>query len=356
MCVAIMGTDTYRLLNKRTGRPGRATIGYHASHEQFPPSKLLDLIRLAESRGFQGGTSSDHFHPWSTRQGESGFAWSWLGAAMAVTSLPFGIVSAPGQRYHPAIVAQAAATLAEMFPDRFWLSLGSGQLMNEGITGDVWPPKAIRNERLRECADIIRRLFAGETVTHHGLVRIEEATLYTRPPYPPLLIGAAITPETAEWVGAWADGLITTSRQPEEEKEMIDAFRRGGGEGKPVFLKVQVSYAPEEEDALRGAWDQWRYNIFESSVNTVIRTPEMFDAASRYIRPEDVREKVRISSDPDQHIEWLREDIRLGFDHLTIHTVNTGQEGFIEFYGEEVLPSLTCRGEAAYAPEIQADI
>ena len=332
----------------------RPTIGYHASHEQFSPSSLLELVVAAEAAGFSAATSSDHFAPWSESQGQSGYAWSWLGAALQATRMPFGVVTAPGYRYHPAIVAQASATLGEMFPGRFWIALGSGQLMNEGITGTRWPPKAERNQRLEECAGIIRSLWAGETVTHHGLVTVEEARLYTRPRVPPLLIGAAITPVTAEWVGGWADGLITTSRPPEDLKEMVDAFRRGGGRGKPMYLKVDVSYAADEAEALRGAWEQWRYTIFPSSVDTGIRLPAMFDAASRYIRPEDMHESVRISSDPDQHIAWLRDDAGLGFERLFVHNVNTDQRQFIEFYGEEVIPSFS-RGEVFHGPAVQAD-
>ena len=141
-----------------------ARIGWHASHEQIPPSRLLRDAALAEDAGFQAGMSSDHFSPWSARQNESGYAWSWLGAALATTSLPFRVVCAPGQRYHPAVVAQKIATLAEMCPERLWVCLGSGEASNEHITGDPWPPKADRNARLRECADVIRALLAGQEV------------------------------------------------------------------------------------------------------------------------------------------------------------------------------------------------
>ena len=147
--------------------------GIHASHEQIPPSRLLASVRHAEAAGFGAAMCSDHFSPWSERQGESGFAWSWLGAAMATTDLPFGVVNAPGQRYHPAIIAQAAATLAAMFPGRFWVALGSGENVNEHITGGRWPAKAERDARLRECVQIIRALLDGEEVTHHGLVSVD---------------------------------------------------------------------------------------------------------------------------------------------------------------------------------------
>ncbi|MEW5744611.1 MAG: TIGR03885 family FMN-dependent LLM class oxidoreductase [Nitrospirota bacterium] len=322
-------------------------IGFHASHEQFKPGRLLELARMAEAAGFAAAMCSDHFYPWNPRQGESGFAWSWLGAALQATSLPFGVVCAPGQRYHPAIIAQAAATLAEMFPDRFWVAIGSGQLLNEAITGDRWPPKAERNERLLECAGIMRALWAGETVTHYGLVAVEEAKLYTRPPNPPLLIGAAITPETAAWVGGWADGLITVSKPGDELNKVIEAFRNGGGEGKPMFLQMQISYAATEEEALHGAWDQWRSTILDSAAHTELRSPEIMDAAAQFVTPEDMHGHVQISSDISRHREWLQEYLDLGFDHLYVHNVNRDQERFIEEFGTHVLPALSGSGATA---------
>jgi coenzyme F420-dependent glucose-6-phosphate dehydrogenase len=221
--------------------PAPPRIGFHASHEQFPPSELLALARAAEAAGFDCGMSPDHFRPWGAAQGHSGYAWSWLGAAMAVTRLPMGVISAPGFRYHPAVLAQGAATLAEMFPGRFWLALGSGQRLNEDITGLAWPEKPERNARLRECADVIRALLAGETVTHRGRVTVVEARLYSRPPQPPPLLGAAVTEATAEAVGAWADGLLTVSAAPAQLRKVIEAFRRGGGAGKRVAVQVGLN-------------------------------------------------------------------------------------------------------------------
>src|SRR3954451_24134073 len=178
-------------------------IGFHASHEQFSPSELLHYVRAAEAAGFDCAMSSDHFRPWASVQGHSGFAWSWLGAALQATTLSFGAISAPGYRYHPAIIAQAAATLSEMFPGRFWLALGSGQRLNEDITGLPWPNKAERNHRLAECASIIAALLRGETVTHSGRVTAVDARLYSLPKTPPKLLGAAVTEATAELVGGW---------------------------------------------------------------------------------------------------------------------------------------------------------
>ncbi|TLV03965.1 TIGR03885 family FMN-dependent LLM class oxidoreductase [Dyadobacter luticola] len=316
----------------------KVQIGYHASHEQFKPSELIKYVKQAQQAGFSAALNSDHFYPWGEEQGESGFAWSWLGAAMQATDLHYGIVNAPGQRYHPAIIAQAVATLCEMFPRRFWIAVGSGQFLNEHITAEKWPSKADRNQRLKECVDIMRALWAGETITHDGLVQVYDAKLYTLPGYTPEVVGAALTEKTARWVGSWADSMITTSRPPEELKKMVDAFREGGGEGKPVYLKVQLSYDTTMEKAVEGAHQQWRNNVFASSLLSDIRSPAGFDAAGALVRPEDMHTAVRISDSAEQHLEWLSADVEAGVSQLYLHNVNLNQTNFIEVFGEKVIP------------------
>ncbi len=315
-------------------------ISYHISHEQFNPSYLLQLVVKAEKAGFQGALSSDHFFPWNKNQGESGFAWSWLGAAMALTKFTFGVVNAPGQRYHPAIIAQASATLAQMFPGRFWMAVGSGQALNEHITGTGWPDKVTRNERLKECVDIIRALWDGKTVTHKGLVQVEEAKLHSRPQEQPLLVGAAITEKTAKWLGSWADALITVSHPAGQLKKVIKAFRQGGGEGKPIFLKMQVSYDTTDNKALEGAFHQWKTNIYQNAMLTELRNTEQFEAAAEFLEPEIMKGHVKISSDPVKHIDWIKEYAALGIDEVILHNVNTSQELFIDDFGKKVLPEL----------------
>ena len=213
-------------------------LGLHCSHEQVHPRALLAAVQQAEAAGFDAAMSSDHFSPWSSRQGHSAFAWSWLGAALQATSLPFGVVNAPGQRYHPAIIAQAIATLAAMYPGRFWAALGTGEASNEHITGERWPRKDVRNARLRECVDIIRALLRGEEVSHDGLVTVDRATVYTRPDTPPPLVGAAVSEATAAWCAEWADGLITVNAPVETLRRMIGAYRDAGGRGD---LALQVT-------------------------------------------------------------------------------------------------------------------
>lgn len=305
-------------------------IGYHASHEQFAPSELLALVSDAERAGFDCAKSSDHFHPWSERQGQSGFAWSWLGAAMQATSFTIGMISAPGYRYHPAVLAQAAATIGEMFPGRLWLALGSGEAINEAITGEVWPEKAERNARLRECVDIFRALFAGETVTHRGRVMVIEAKLYSRPARPVPLLGAAVTPETAAFCGSWADGLLTTGGHIDRVRPVVEAFRNNGGAGKPVHLQHALSWAPDEDTALAEALDQWRAPAIGGEVAWDLRRPRDFDTVGDKITEDEIRRCVTISSDPARHradIEALRS---LDPAAIHLHCVGRNQRAFID--------------------------
>lgn len=317
-----------------------ATFGYHASHEQHAPSKLLEYVQLAEQAGFTTAMCSDHFHPWIEQQGQSGFTWSWLGAALQATRLPFGCVNAPGWRYHPAIVAQAAATLCEMYPDRFWLAVGSGEALNEHITGERWAVKGERNERLLECVAVMRRLWAGETVTHRGRIVVEEAKLYTLPAAQPPIYGAALSVETAAWVGSWADGLITIGAPAAKLAELLDAFRSGGGAGKPVKVQAALAWAPTKAEARDGAWSQWRGNVIGGDVLAILRTCADFEAAARFVTPDDVAACLPVSHDPLAHAERLQEYVDAGATDIYIFNVAPPQREFIEVFAERVLPAV----------------
>jgi G6PDH family F420-dependent oxidoreductase len=221
-----------------------------------------------------------------------------------------------------------------MYPGRFWLALGSGQRLNEDFIGASWPEKAERNARLGECAAIIRQLLNGETVSQRGRVTVIDAKLYTLPSRLPLLLGAAVTEATAEFVGGWADGLLTVSGTPEQVSKLVEAFRRGGGDGKPLFMQVGLNWGENETLALQGAYEQWRYNIIGGEVNWELRSPEDFELATRYVRPEDMHQSILISSSLDQHVEWLSSFIELGFEELQLHQVGRNQRQFIDSFGE----------------------
>jgi probable non-F420 flavinoid oxidoreductase len=296
-------------------------------------------VVAAERAGFDAAMCSDHFSPWSARQGQSGYAWSWLGAALQATNLSFGVVNAPGQRYHPAIIAQAIGTLSAMFPGRFWAALGTGEYSNEHVTGGPWPRKEIRNARLLECVDVIRDLLAGEVVTRDGLVTVDRAKLWTRPDTPPPLIGAAVSVETARWCAGWADGLVTVNAPEARLREMIAAYRDAGGRG-PVCLQVHLSWAESEAEAEAIAYDQWRSNVFAPPICWDLETVEAFDVVSADVTIEKVRTVVNVSADPSQHVAWLRGYAGLGFDRIYLHHVGKDLQPFVETFGAKVLPEL----------------
>ena len=313
--------------------------GFHASHEQVPPADLLHAVVRAEQAGFTAAMCSDHFSPWSVRQNESGFAWSWLGAALQATGLTFGVVNAPGQRYHPAIIAQAISTLASMYPGRFWAALGTGEASNEHITGERWPRKEQRTERLEQAVDVIRRLLRGDEVSREGLVTVDRARLWTLPTEVPALLGAAVSEGTAKWCAGWADGLITVNAEPDTLRRLIAAYKEAGGRGK-VCLQVHLSYAATDEEALAIAHDQWRSNVFPPPFCWDADTAEVFDLAAEHVPPEAMHKTVHVSSDPGRHADQLNQYAELGFDAIYLHHVGRDQSEFVDTFGAKVLPQL----------------
>ncbi|MFE6255752.1 TIGR03885 family FMN-dependent LLM class oxidoreductase [Agromyces sp. NPDC057865] len=318
-------------------------VGFHASHEQIAPARLLHAVQRAEEAGFDAAMCSDHLEPWSVRQGESGYAWSWLGSVLQATLIPLGVVTAPGQRYHPAITAQAIATLESMYPGRFWTALGSGEALNEHVTGDPFPRKAERDERLRESVDAIRRLLRGEEVTADGHVRLDRARVWSLPPVPPPLHVAAVSSETARSGAAWADGLITVDQPRDALREVIGAYRDAGGHG-PVAVQVHLSWARTDEEALAIAHDQWRTGVLPGPTIWEIDRPEAFDAATADATPDDVARTVQVSSDPARHLAKLAELVDAGADRVFLHHVGTEQDEFIDVFGEHVVPELKVTG------------
>jgi coenzyme F420-dependent glucose-6-phosphate dehydrogenase len=314
-------------------------ICYHASHEQFPPSQLLDLTQQAEAAGFDGAMSSDHFKPWSRSQGHSGFSWSWMGAALARTRFPIGMIVAPGYRYHPAVVAQAAATLEEMFPGRFWLALGSGERLNEDVCGQYWPSKPQRNERLREAADVIRRLLNGERVDHAGTFTAMDAEIFSRPAQPPPLLGAAVSLATAQFVAPFTDGLLTVGSPGTDIDSLLKGYRHAAG-AQPVHVQIAVNWAPTRDGALRGAFDHWRFLALGGDVNWELRSPEDFEAATRHVRPPDLERSIFIFSDPNELINELDRYEALGVAAVYVHQVDLNQKAFIEMMQRHVLPRI----------------
>lgn len=319
-----------------------SVLGFHASHEQIGPATLRDAVVRAEAAGFDAAMCSDHLAPWSATQGESAFAFSWLGAALQATSqIPIGQFHAPGQRYHPVISAQAMATLATMFPGRYpWVALGSGEALNEHVTGDRWPRKAVRMARLRECVDVMRALWRGEEVSHDGLVTVDRARLWTLPDRPPLLVAGAVSTETAQWAASWADGLITVNQPVDTLRAMVEAYRSAGGRGE-LALQVHLAWAPDEGAALATAVEQWRANCLpDHDLGWDLELPRHFEAATAHVPDDVVARAVLVSADVARHTAVAQDFLELGFSQLYLHHVGVEQEAFIDTFGAQVLPQL----------------
>lgn len=316
-------------------------VGIHLSHEQLSPRAALEVAQRADALGFRDAMCSDHLVPWSERQGESGFAWAWLGAALATTSMRLGVVTAPGQRYHPVVTAQAVATLEQMNPGRFWAALGSGEAMNEHVTGDAWPAKAERTARLGECVDVVRRLLDGEEVSHQGRVVVDRARVWSLPAEPPPLVGAAVTEATAAWAATWADGLATISQPPEKLRGVVDAYRDAGGRG-DVVVQAQLAYVrPTDggrEAALDLAHDQWRTNVFEPPLCWDLPTTEHYDLAADHLTPEHVAESVLCTDSTDELAESIAAFSEVGADSVYLHHVGKDQYAFLEDAAAALLP------------------
>jgi G6PDH family F420-dependent oxidoreductase len=226
-----------------------------------------------------------------------------------------------------------------MFPGRFWMAPGSGENSNEHITGDAWPSKDVRQQRLEESVEVIRRLHQGEEVTHRGLVTVEHARIWEVPEPKPELIAPAISVETARRAARWADGLITVNQAPEQLRKVLAGYRDNGGRGKAA-LQVHLSWAPSEEAAVEIGLDQWRSNTFAPHVAADLATAGHFDAVSEHVGEDQLRKAVNVSASTGRHVEWLQEYLDLGFDELYLHFVGQEQRPFIETFAGEVLPKL----------------
>ena len=312
-------------------------IGYALSSEEFPPSELVANAKRAEDVGFRFIGISDHFHPWLDSQGHSPMVWSVLGAmAVATERVPvFTGVTCPLIRTHPAIVAHAAATTAVMMPGRFTLGLGTGEALNEHIFADRWPAAPERREMLEEAIDVIRLLWEGGSQNHRGRhYRLENARLYTLPDEPPPIWIAASGPATAELAGRIGDGLITTS----PDAEVVEAFRKAGGEGKPVVGQMTVCYDEDEAEARKTAHRIWANAGVPGQLSQDLPTPAHFEQAAQRVREEDIAEAMPCGPDLDRHFESLAEYDKVGIDQVYVHQIGPGQEAFFAAYEKEVLP------------------
>ncbi|MFJ8666474.1 LLM class F420-dependent oxidoreductase [Streptomyces sp. NPDC093600] len=315
-------------------------IGYTMMTEQAGPRDLVEHVVRAEEAGFDFSVTSDHYFPWLESQGHAPYAWSVLGAAAQATSrIPLmTYVTCPTVRYHPAVVAQKAATVQLLSEGRFRLGLGSGENLNEHVVGAGWPAAHVRLEMLEEAVGIIRSLFEGGNVNHHGThFDVENARLWDLPDEPPP-IGVAVSGErSCEIAGRLADLVIAV----EPKSELIDAFDRHGGAGKPRVGQLPVCYDPDRDAAVKRAHDQFRWFGGGWKVNAELPGPEGFAGATQFVRPEDVAESIPCGSDVDAFVEAVRPYADAGFTEIALVQIGgEHQRPYLDWAERELLPAL----------------
>ena len=324
-------------------------FGWKAGAEQYPPVALLEQAETAESVGFDCIDISDHFHPWS-EEGQASFAWTWLGAAaVKTTRIHMGTgVTCPILRYHPSIVAQAAATVACFAPGRTFLAVGTGEALNEYSATGEWPAYQARQDRMIEAIEMIRALWTGERVTHHGVYyRTQQAKLYTSPPGPIPLYVSALVPNSAAVAGRYGDGLITVGGHPPHVyRSLLERFEVGAREaGKdparlPRMVELNVSYANDERAALASLKAYWAGTFIPALFSERIYTPKVSAENGQAVGNDTMRATGCISNNPDAHVAFARQYIELGFTHLIFHSAGPDQDAFLRGYGADVLPQL----------------
>ncbi len=313
--------------------------GYWLSSEEHRPLDLVRNTRRAEEAGFEFAMISDHFHPWIDAQGHSPFVWSVLGGIAATTErIRVGTgVTCPTIRIHPAIVAHAAATCGAMFEGRFFLGVGSGENLNEHVTGARWPAPDERLELLEEAIEVLRLLWQGGEQTHRGKhYTVDHARLYTLPEQPIPIAVAAAKPNAAELAGRAGDAFVTTT----PDAELVERYRSAGGDG-PRYGQLQLCWAEDEQEAKETVFRLWRHSGLGGTVNQELPRTSDFDAVAETVTLEQATEHVPCGPDPEAVVEVVRSWEQAGFDHVALHQVGSDQEGFFRFWERELRPRLT---------------
>jgi G6PDH family F420-dependent oxidoreductase len=311
-------------------------LGFALSSEDHPPNELVRQAALAERTGFTFALISDHFHPWTDAQGESPFVWAALGGiAQATETIRVGTgVTCPTIRIHLAVIAQAAATVAAMMPGRFFLGVGSGENLNEHVTGARWPLPDERLELLEEAVEVIRLLWQGGEQTRRGKhYTVDHARIYTLPDEPPELYVAGSAPIASELAGRIGDGFISTA----PEAEYVQAFERAGGRGKPKLGMMHCAYDADEKAGIARATKLWPNLALKGPLGQDLATPSDFEAAAAMVDEQDVAETTPAGPDPAPYLEQIRKYADAGFTHVYIHQIGDNQDAFCEFAARELL-------------------
>ncbi len=327
----------------------RIRFGYRAVAEQYSPTRLLEFASMAEKQGFEFVSISDHFHPWFHRGGHAAFAWAWIVAAAERTKrVSFGTgVTTPINRYHPAVVAQAFATLGAMYPGRVYLGLGTGEAMNEVPIGQRWPPFRERARKVEECIDIVEGLWTREFFSYEGeYFSVEDANIYDKPAAPVPVYVAASGATMAELAGRRAHGLYTTPSKPEKVRDVLfPALRKGAEASGRKFEDVRkmvlcnVSWDEDYDKALDSI-KRWRAVAVPGSFEKEVSDPRELDRLGEKVPMADLTWRWTVSTNIEDVTKSVEEYARLGFDEIEIRSGSPNEEEFIRRFGKDVLPAL----------------
>jgi G6PDH family F420-dependent oxidoreductase len=318
-------------------------FGYTMMCEQSRPELLVRDVQAAERAGFDFSVTSDHYQPWLAEQGHSGYAWSILGAAAQATER-IGLmtyVTCPTLRYHPAIVAQKAATMQILSSGRFRLGLGAGENLNEHVIGRGWPAVGLRHEMLSEAVDVINGLFDGDEegrLNYRGRhFDVEQAKLWDLPEQR-VPIGIAVSgPSSCRLAGAKADLMVAV----EPKAELGEMFDAAGGAGKPRVGQIALAYDTDRDAAIERAHEQFRWFGLGWPVNADLPNPESFHAATQFVTREQVAEQLGCGPDVGEHVEKIRAFVDAGFDEVALVQIGAAQQTeFIDWAERELLPAL----------------
>ncbi|EJW10286.1 glucose-6-phosphate dehydrogenase [Rhodovulum sp. PH10] len=319
-------------------------IGYKLMSEEHGPAELVRNAVRAEEAGFDFAAISDHFLPWIEEQGHAPFAFAVLGAIAQATER-LGLMTAvtcPTMRYHPAIVAQATATLALLSDDRFTLGLGAGERLNEHVIGAGWPGRVERHERLAEALDIVQGLLSGEIENYRGKhLQLDHAWLFDRPKRKPSVVLAAGGPQAARLAGRKADGLVAT----EARSDLIEAYDAAGGHGSR-YCEISLCWAASEGEARATAHKYFRWSAAGWPVMAELPDPEGFAAASESVTPDDIAELVSCGPSADAHLAAIDKYVSAGFDHVILTQIGPQQAEFCDFFRKSLAPALRARKAA----------
>jgi G6PDH family F420-dependent oxidoreductase len=313
-------------------------IGYKLATEGFGPKELIRQAVEAEQAGFDFVEMSDHYHPWLEAQGHSAFTWSLL-PAIAMKTERIGLatgVTCPSVRYHPAIIAQAAATMAIVSDGRFTLGAGAGERLNEHVVGLGFPARRVRHERFREALEIIRLLWKGGYRSYEGKhLRLEDARVFDLPDEMPVIAVAASGPESAKIAAELGDGLFAT----EPDGDLVSTWHRLGGHG-PAYAEVPVAWAPDEETAVRAVLEKNSFALTGWKVMAELPNPVNFEAATATVGPQHVREQFACGPDVKRHLQAAQQFADAGFDHLVLMNAGPDPDGFMDFFARELAGPL----------------